>query len=104
VTEIPQVLLGSGLAAVIVAVLNAIIQRRKISADTTKVLSDVSVGMLGPLRGELERLHADLAAAEEEVDHLRQELRKLADELRRERRQREAAEMRLKMMTDEDPL
>jgi predicted nucleic acid-binding Zn-ribbon protein len=103
VNQAPTLLLSSGLAAILVAVLNALFQRRKISADAAHAISGATVGMLDPLRRELDRVHADLEATEAEVDHLREEIRKLTLELRRERRARMVAEERLRDLDTPHP-
>lgn len=79
--DIVLILSALGLGAAIQQVVVALVQRRKIGADTVAVLTAAAADLVGPLRSELaaERaevasLRTELAACSSEAHHLRAEL------------------------------
>jgi hypothetical protein len=59
-TEALLQLLGSaGLAAVLVAVINAVVNRRKLGAEATKVISDAAAGTVRDVREDNARLREE---------------------------------------------
>ena len=65
-------LLGSGaIVTIIVSVINAMFNRRKLGADTTKVITDAAAGTLRDLREDYARVrteNAELRAGEDKTD------------------------------------
>jgi type II secretory pathway component PulM len=73
--DVGQILIGCGLGAVLVAVINAFVQKRKLGADTAQVLSKTALELVQPLRDRIHEL-------EDEVVALRAQVREATTELR----------------------
>jgi hypothetical protein len=54
-----QLLGSAGLAAVLVAVINAVVNRRKLGAEATKMISDAAAGAVKDARDDNVRLRAE---------------------------------------------
>lgn len=71
---IADLLIGAGAGSIIVAVVNAFINRRKLGADTASVLSKAAIDLVQPLRDRIHELEA-------EVDELRTKVKDTVDQL-----------------------
>lgn len=71
-----QLLVGGGVAAVIVAVIQAVVNRRKLGADAASVLTKAAAELVQPLS---ERIHE----MEKEMDLLRAKVRDTVEQLDR---------------------
>lgn len=72
--DIGQLLIGGGIASIVVTVIRAVVNRRKLGADTASVLTKAAGELVGPL---MERMHE----LEDEVDVLRRKVRETTREL-----------------------
>jgi outer membrane murein-binding lipoprotein Lpp len=72
--DLGALLLGGGGGTVLYAVVNAILTRRKLGADTAQVLSKAAIDLVDPLSKRIHEL-------EREVDELRRKVRATTAEL-----------------------
>ena len=77
-----QILVSAGFATVVVAVINAVITRRKLGAEATKIITDAASGVVANIEKDNERLRSNdlkktkrIAALETRVDDLEDEQR-----------------------------
>lgn len=71
---VADLLIGAGAGSIIVAIVNALINRRKLGADTASVLSKAAIELVQPLRDRIHELEA-------EVDALRTKVKDTVDQL-----------------------
>lgn len=74
--ELGDLLIGGGGGAIVLALVQALLNRRKLGADTASVLTKAAAELVQPLR---ERIHE----LEAEVDELRARVRSTVDQLDR---------------------
>ena len=72
---IGELLVGGGVGAVVLAFVQAVINRRKLGADTAAVLTKAAAELVQPLR---ERIHE----LEDEVEKLRDQVKETVAQLR----------------------
>lgn len=65
--NIAELLVGLGLGAVLVALINAIVQRRKLGADTAAVLSKTALQLVQPLSDRIHELEAEVTLLRDQV-------------------------------------
>jgi len=78
-----QILASAGAATILATVINGILNRKKLGAETTKIITDAAGGMVKDLREENERLRrseermrlmaADLEARVDDLEHAQAE-------------------------------
>lgn len=87
--DIGSILIGSGASAILLAIVQAFISRRKLGADTAAVLTDTARELIAPLRDRLQEMGQEERRLRHRVDDLEADLRWLraerADQMRRDR-------------------
>lgn len=89
--DLGQILVGCGVGAVVVAIVNAFVSRRKLGADTAQVLSKTALELVQPLRDRIHEL-------EDEVSALRAQVRAATTELRACHQQLEARDATIRQL------
>jgi hypothetical protein len=84
-----QILGSAATAAVLVAVINAVVTRRKLGAEATKIITDAASGMVADLRVENARLSTADHAKSARITGLEDRVDDLEDEQRGWERERE---------------
>jgi hypothetical protein len=72
--DVGSLLMGGGGAGVFLAILQTIVQRRKLGADTASVLSKAATNLVQPLSDQIDRLERKVLALEGRVESLTNEL------------------------------
>jgi hypothetical protein len=72
--DVGSLLMGGGGAGVIAAVIQTIVQRRKLGADTASVLTKAASNLVQPLSDQIDRLERKVLALEARVESLTVEL------------------------------
>lgn len=90
-----QVLASAGFAAIVVAIINAVVNKRKVSAeagqlsaDATKIITDAASGVVKEIKDDNERLRQEnkrLETREDELEARVDQLERQRKEWRRER-------------------
>jgi hypothetical protein len=94
--DIGQFLVGSGFTAILLAVFRAVVNRRKLGADTASVLTKAAAELVGPLT---ERIHE----LEDEVDVLRAKVRDVTNDLDKCHERERAKDALISELTRGDP-
>lgn len=58
--DLGQLLLGGGVGAILATLINALVNRRKLGADTASVLSKTALELIQPLRDQIKELNSQL--------------------------------------------
>ena len=80
--ELLRWLTSLGLSAVILALINGLFSKRKLSAEATKIITDAASGTLKDVRDENTRLLARQASTESRLDAVERENRQQAEHQR----------------------
>jgi outer membrane murein-binding lipoprotein Lpp len=72
--DIGQILVGLGGGGILASAVNALLNRRKLGADTASVLSKAAANLVQPLSDQIDRLEAKVKALEGRVTSLTDEL------------------------------
>jgi septation ring formation regulator EzrA len=106
--SLPNLLLGGGFGAVFVAVVNGLMQRRKVGADATETITAAALSVVRPLQDQVEAAHREMARQREDVDRIRAQLRecqeradRLAEKLTEAEGRAAAAEDHAKVLAQE---
>lgn len=86
--DVGSILIGSGFSAILLAIVQAFINRRKLGADTVAVLSDTARELVQPLRDRVHEMAEEERRLRHRVEDLEADLRWLraerADQIRRD--------------------
>lgn len=87
--DLGSLLVGTGASAILLALVQAVINRRKLGADTVAVLSETARELVQPLRERIQELQTEEKKLRRRVESLEEDLRWLrndrADQVRRDR-------------------
>lgn len=72
--DLGQLLIGGGFGAILVALVQALFNRRKLGADTAAVLSETALELVQPLRSEIKTLRAEIVELRARVQETTQDL------------------------------
>lgn len=75
-----QFIFSAGVMTVFVAVINGLLQRRKVGADTTKVITDAATGVMSRIESDNERLRSEAIGYRTREDVLEDHIDRLGDE------------------------
>jgi len=65
-----QLLFSAGVTTVVVTIINGFLQRRKMGADTTKIITDAASGVLTRIEDDNKRLRTDDSKNRTRIDQL----------------------------------
>jgi DNA helicase IV len=80
--DVGQILLATGGGGILASAVNALLNRRKLGADTASVLSKAATNLVQPLSDQIDRLEKKVTALEGRVTSLTNELDQAHDLLR----------------------
>ena len=72
--EVSQLLVGIGVGGIVVALIGAVVNRRKLSADTAQVLSHTALELVLPLKERIAELESKIDELEVKVSDTLQQL------------------------------
>lgn len=79
--EVIRLLTALGVGAVLLAIVNGLFSKRKLSADATKVITEAATGVLANLKEENTRVIASNAVLTSRVEAAEHESRRLREDL-----------------------
>lgn len=72
--DVGQLLVGLGGGGILASAVNALLNRRKLGADTASVLSAASINLVKPLSDQIDRLERKVKALEDRLAAMTSEL------------------------------
>lgn len=78
-----QIFISGAMATVLVAIINAVVNRRRIGAEATKFITDAAAGVVKDLNADNDRLRAENRAINEALSTNRTDVVRMKDRLRR---------------------